>query len=211
MTHDHKPPRQPLLWGAWAFSFGLWMGARAWRPPSWWVAAFAAFVLAALWFLPKRTWLAKGLSLSAWVLLGAFLIQVRCPEPSDPRLLALADGREVTLTAYVVREGYVRSAGSRSTRESIDVETEAIESAAGSNPVHTNLVHSSPVQSNLIQSESVRVGVRLTIYEPSENSEPVARRPEEQPLPPLTYGTRLRIRAEAASRAEFPQSGRLRL
>src|SRR4029077_11348100 len=33
MTHDRKPPRQPLFWAALAFSLGLWMGVRAWRPP----------------------------------------------------------------------------------------------------------------------------------------------------------------------------------
>src|SRR5271157_3503918 len=164
MTRDGGPARQPLLWGALAFSLGLWMGARAWRPPSWWVAAVVAFVLAALWFVSRRTWLAKGLSLGTWVLLGAFLIQVRSPEPSDPRLLALADGRDVTLIGKVMREGYVRSAGSRSTRKSIDVETEKIESAADS-----SLGHSNAVQSNSVRSNLVRAGVRLTIYEPSEN------------------------------------------
>jgi competence protein ComEC len=196
MMRDHKPPRQPLLWGALAFSLGLWMGARAWRPPSWWVAAFAAFVLAAVWFLRRRTWLAKTLSLGAWVLLGAFLIQIRCPEPSDPRLLALADGREVTLTAHVMREGYVRSAGSRSTRESIDVETEGIESAGG-NPVH----------SNLGSSNKFRAGVRLTIYEQSENSEPMASPPERPTLAPLTYGTHLRVRAKLHPARNFRNPG----
>ncbi|MGB9073382.1 MAG: ComEC/Rec2 family competence protein [Terriglobales bacterium] len=185
-----------------AFSLGLWMGARAWRPPSWWVAAVVAFVLAALYFLPRRTWLAKGLSLGTWLLLGAFLTQVRCPEPSDPRLLALADGREVMLIAHVMREGYVRSAGSRSTRESIDVETEAIESAAGSGPIHGN-----PVQSNLVHNNLVRAGLRLTIYEPSENSEPVASRPDDPPVPPLTYGTRLRIRAKLHPAHNFRNPG----
>ena len=109
MTHDRKPPRQPLFWAALAFSLGLWMGVRAWRPPSWWVIAVVAFVFAASWFLSKRAWLAKALSLGAWILLGAFLIQVRGQrtdklQENDARILALADGRPVTLTARVIRE-----------------------------------------------------------------------------------------------------------
>ena len=153
--------------------------------------------LRASWFLPKRAWLAKALSLGAWFLLGAFLIQVRGQRPDelhqdDTRTLALADGRPVILTARVMREGYARAAGPRSVRESIDVETEEIASAGESRPLRT--------------------GVRLTIYEKVENSESVERRAaspsldaadgadgtRETPVSPLalTYGTRLRIRAK---------------
>src|ERR1700681_4128169 len=161
MTHARKPPRQPLFWSALAFSLGLWMGVRAWRPPSWWVIAVVAFVFAASWFLSKRAWLAKTLSLGAWVFLGAFLIQVRGQQTdklqqNDARIFALADGREVILTARVIREGYAQAAGPRSIHESIDVETEEIASRGERWPV--------------------RAGVRLTIYEKVENSEPMERR-----------------------------------
>jgi hypothetical protein len=122
-------------------------------------AVVVAFVLAASWFLPKRAWLAKALSLGVWILLGAFLIQVRGQgtdtQQNDARILALADGREVTLTARVIREGYAQAAGPRSIRESIDVETEEIVSQGERWPV--------------------RAGVRLTIYEKVENSEAVGR------------------------------------
>ncbi len=197
MTHDRKPPRQPLFWAALVFSLGLWTGVRAWRPPSWWVIAVVAFVFAASWFLRKRAWLAKALSLGAWFLLGAFLIQVRSQRPDDlrrgsARILTLADGRPVTLTARVMREGYARAAGPQSTRESIDVETEEIASQGENWPV--------------------RAGVRLSIYEKVENSETMERRASppgldaaddgrgtgETPVAPLalTYGTRLRILAK---------------
>ncbi len=197
MTHDRKPPRQPLFWAALAFSLGLWMGVGAWRPPSWWVIAVVAFVFAASWFLSKRAWLAKALSLGVWVLLGAFLIQVRGQrtdklQQNDARILALSDGGEVTLTARVIREGYAQAAGPRSIRESIDVETEEIASQGERWPV--------------------QAGVRLTVYEKVENSEPMERRASppgldategpsgtgETPVAPLapTYGTRLRIRAK---------------
>ena len=191
MKHDRKPPRQPLFWAAVAFSLGLWVGVRAWRPPLWWVIAVAVFVFAASWFLRKRAWLAKALSLGAWVLLGAFLIQVRGQRPDEPsqdgaRLFALADGRPVVLTARVMREGYARAEGPRSIRESIDVETEEIASAGERWPV--------------------RAGVRLSIYEKVEDrasgrlgdrvilDDPMTRAPD--PPIPFAYGTRLRIRAK---------------
>ncbi len=197
MTRDQNPPRQPLFWAAVSFSLGLWTGVRAWRPPSWWVIAVVAFVFAATWFLSKRVWLAKALSLGAWFLLGAFLIQIRGQRPDqrqldEARVLALADGRAVTLTARVMREGYARTAGPRSIRESIDVETEEIASQGESWPL--------------------RAGVRLSIYEKLENAEMVERRASspgldaadgangtgETPVAPfaLTYGTRLRIPAK---------------
>src|SRR5271154_3962797 len=115
MTND-RPPRQPLFWAAVSFSLGLWTGVRAWRPPSWWVIALIAFVFAAFWFVSKRAGVAQALSLGAWFLLGAFLIQVR-DQPSPEfrqdlaQLVALSDGRPVILTAHVIREGYAKAAG----------------------------------------------------------------------------------------------------
>ena len=131
MTRNPNPPRQPLFWAALVFSLGLWTGVRAWRPPSWWVIAVVAFVLAASWFLPKRAWMAKALALGAWFLLGALLIQIRGQRPVDAKILTLADGRAVTLTGHVIREGYARAAGPQSIRESIDVETETIAGQGG--------------------------------------------------------------------------------
>ncbi len=201
MTNDHQPSRQPLFWAASAFSLGLWTGARAWRPPSWWVVALLAFIFASLWFLSRRAWLAKVLSLGAWVLIGAFLVQVRSQPAAElqpglqqdaARFLMLADGRPLTLNARVVREDYPRTAGLQSIRESIDIETENIVTQGESWPV--------------------RVGVRLTIYEQLENAQQMERRasspgldaseaprgPGDAPISPfgLTYGTRLRIRAK---------------
>jgi competence protein ComEC len=192
MTRDQKPLRQPLFWAALALSLGLWFGMRAWRPPSWWGIAVVAFVLAASWFLARRAWLAKALSLGAWVLLGAFLIQIRGQRPDDPHILALADGRAVMLTGRVMREGYARVAGPRSIRESIDVETEEIADAGESWPV--------------------RAAVRLSIYErvePEERRASFAGNDSMQGegltgqnsvttrvMPALTYGTRVRILAK---------------
>lgn len=146
-----RKPRHPLFWAASAFSLGLWMGVRAWRPPSWWMLEVSAFLIAAFWFLGKRDRLAKVLSLGVWFLLGAFLSQVRGQPAEDPRLRTLADGRPLTLSAHVIREGYPHASGSRSLRQSIDVETEDIASEGETWPVRT--------------------GVRLSVYQKLDTAE----------------------------------------
>jgi competence protein ComEC len=190
MTRDLKPPRQPLFWAAVAFSLGLWTGVWLWRPPLWWVIAMVAFVLAASWFLQKRAWLAKTLSLGAWFLLGAFLIQVRAQPAGDPRILTFSDGRTVMLTGHIVREGYAQNEYPGAIRESIDVQTETIASQDESWPV--------------------RAGLRLTIHEKvfesmdrraislGEDNVGGVHGTGETPVSPptLAYGTRVQIRAK---------------
>jgi competence protein ComEC len=126
-----------------------------------------------------------------WVLLGAFLIQIRAQprdenKPGVPLMSDLVDGRPLVLTAHVIKEGYAQETVPGSVRQSIDVETEEIASADKSWPV--------------------RVGVRLAIYEKSRNHEPVERRASPPGIdaaaaavastPTLTYGTRLLIPAK---------------
>src|SRR3982074_1961539 len=100
MTHDRKPPRQPLFWAALAFSLGLWLGVRAWRPPSWWGIAAGYAELDAVGRVSKRAWVGKPLSLGAWILLGVRPGDVKHHLAERPRILlsrifALADGRPV--------------------------------------------------------------------------------------------------------------------
>ena len=90
--------------------------------------AFISGTTLLLWqssFLSLR--LAKGLALATLVLLGALNLQLRRPgSPTDPRILPLADGRELSITAHVIKEGKVRSAGFGGMRQSVDIETEEI-------------------------------------------------------------------------------------
>jgi len=177
------------------------------------------FALAALWFLSRRVWLARILVLATWFVLGAFLIQVRGRPADDPELLALSDGRVVTLTAHVIREAYAHAAGPRSIRQSLDVETEQIESEGKAWPV--------------------RAGIRLSVYErvefpPSSSGAVVFQEADEgsgqqkseanksngrssnasepsstSPAPALAfpYGTRLRIRAKLHAAHNFRNPG----
>jgi competence protein ComEC len=212
MTREPNPGRQPLLWAALLFSAGIWTGVRAWRPASWWVIAVIAFALAAVWYLRRRAWVAKGLSLGTWFLLGALLVQVRRVPAADPHITDFADGREVTITGHVIREGYSHGAGPRSIRHPIDIEIESIEGAGG--------------------VAEARCGVRLTIAEVVEDSSAGTTVPATEQTPGaealdqnkarlaavnrcatqnpsfgsgistatlqcgLTYGTRLRVRAK---------------
>jgi len=205
MIRELKRPCQPMFWAALVFCFGLWTGACAWRPPVWWAIAIAAFVLAALWFLPRRSWLAKTLALATWFLFGAFLIQIRGYPPEDSRLAEFSDGRPVTLTAHVLREGYSRSTGPRSTRQSIDVQTEAIESDGQNLPIHT--------------------GIRLSLYEHIEGSTAESSPPGSSaaeatsrtsrtispqlfaPTLAFPYGTRIRVRARLHPPRNFRNPG----
>lgn len=187
--------RQPLFWATAVFCMGLWTGVRAWRPPIWWVAAIGVFVLSALWFLRRRSWLAKSLALATWFLFGALLIQIRGRPPGDARLHALADGRPVTLTAHVIREGYAHSAGPRSVRQSIDVETEQIESEGTAWPI--------------------RAGIRLSLYERVADHERIddeatagsQEKPSSEPTLDFAYGTRLRIPAKLHLARNFRNPG----
>jgi len=194
---DGKPPRQPLFWAAITFSLGIWWGVRAWRPPSWWAIALVGFIAAASFFLLKREWFSKALSVGAWFLLGAFLIQVRSQphhlEATAPPLLELADGRPLVITAYVLKQGYQKEAYPGSIQQSIDVQTETVERGDKVWPW--------------------RAGVRLTIYGKTKSSKPALSQrdgaSESSDLPglsdgavshrgpiPLTYGNRLRIIAK---------------
>ncbi len=180
MIHKRGPGRQPLLWAALALSAGLWGGARTWRPALWWIVAVLAFVVAAVWFLGRRAWMAKGITLGIWFLLGALLIQIRGESPGDPRILALADGRAVLITAHVVRQGYPKTAGLHSLREPIDVETENVESSG--------------------EGISVRAGVRLTI---SERLDPLAAKSNELRPNRSSSDASQKWAGEAASAAEL--------
>jgi competence protein ComEC len=159
----------------------------------WWLIALAVFVLATSFFLSKRAWLSKVISLGSWLLLGAFLIQVRGQAPRTQAdafsILPVADGRPVVITAHVIKEGY-RQETYGSSRETIDVETELVESEG--------------------EIKLLQTGVRLTIYR--NNSESMERGAPSPGLgsadganvtggapvspPRLTYGTRLRIVAK---------------
>ena len=178
-----------MFWAAAVFSLGLWVGLRAWRPPSWWAIAIATLTLAVCWFVSRRTWLARALALAVWFLFGALLIQIRGRPSEDPRLAEFSDGQAVTLTAHVMREGYARPRESGSVSRSLDIESESIESegVALHQPLHA--------------------GIRLSIYERGEAPGNAEAEPPPAPTLDFTYGERLRIQAKLHPPRNFRNPG----
>ena len=138
-------PRQPLLYAALSFSAGILVGARVWRPPSWWVAAILVFVAAAGYLVRRRTRWSFGLACGALALAGAFIIQTRGPVAVPSEILSFADGNDVSLTAHVTRDGMRRENG----RQTLEIETEEVSAGA--------------------MEQTIPAGLRLTLYSRSES------------------------------------------
>jgi competence protein ComEC len=98
-----------------------------WRPPVWWIATTAAFILFAILLLGRRGRAAKLVGLCAIFAGGALSVQVRpSNNPGGLDVLPFADGREVMVTAHVLREGTLVEEGEGEVRQQMDVETEQI-------------------------------------------------------------------------------------
>src|SRR5215467_9861140 len=141
-----KASRQPMLWAAAAYALGIVVGIQAWRPPFWWAAAATVFVIAAVYFVQRRSGAAWLLALGTLFLAGALHIQIRKPFPDfDTSVQPYADRQPLSVVAHVVRDGHLQQAGYGEIRQTIDVETEQLETSTG----------------EIIAAHS---GVRLSIY-----------------------------------------------
>jgi hypothetical protein len=180
-----KPPRQPLLWAAFAYEAGIVVGTSPWRP-FWWIAATLVFIAAGAFYVPRRCWLAFPLALGTLFFVGALGIQLRA---SDQRpgteILADADRSEVLVTAHVIREGEIREAGYEGVRETVDLETEKIASSHA--------------------TRQVSAGLRLSIYSGQTQQVPA----EETTTTPriYRYGERLRFPAKLRPPRNFRNPG----
>jgi len=168
-----------LLWAALAYASGIVVGGYAWRPATWWLFAIAAFLAASLFFLGHRPRPARALALAAFACLGALAVQLR-PALSNLNtdVLTYCDGREVTVTAHVAKEGFIRPSGRDAARQRIDVAAEAI-AADGA-------------------QHALASGIRLNIY---------TRSGEATQLQPLLYGERLRFTAKLREPRNYRNPG----
>jgi competence protein ComEC len=168
-----KPTRQPMLWAALAYSSGIIAGTCLSRPPTLWIAAAIAFLVAGFSLLPKRNWIAAALALIALFLAGALHIQLRGPTNSlDMSLQPFTDGQPVEITARVTREGKFRESAPNETRQTLDVQTEEIVTAEGTRiPLHS--------------------GIRLGIYSPRPAGSQLSG--EESALRLFHYGERIHL------------------
>src|SRR5580692_6978478 len=193
-----KASRQPMLWAAIAYSSGIVAGAYLWRPALWWMVAGAEFLLAAAYFAQRRSAMAWTLALSALSLAGALHMQSRTGEPRiDTSIHPYADREELQITAHVTRDGRLQQGSFNEVRQTVDVETEELQTEPG---------HGEPVHS----------GIRLSIYSPRPH-DVVANdaAPEETSdasaattaLPLFHYGERIRFSAKRKLPHNFRNPG----
>jgi len=187
-----------MLWAAIAYSSGIVAGAYLWRPALWWMVAGAGFLLAAAYFAQRRSAMAWTLALSALSLAGALHMQSRTGEPRiDTSIQPYADREELQITAHVTRDGRLQQGSFNEVRQTVDVETEELQTEPG---------HGEPEHS----------GIRLSIYSPRPH-DVVANdaAPEETSgasatttaLPLFHYGERIRFSAKLKLPHNFRNPG----
>jgi competence protein ComEC len=183
-----------MLWAAVAYCLGITAGVYLWRPVLWWVIAAAAFIAAAAYFASPRSRPAWALALGAFFLAGALHIQLRGGSPRlDTSIDPYADRQELQVTAHVTRDGRLQEGGFNEIRQTIDVETETI-------------------QTTEAQAAAVHSGIRLSIYSPrphdaaSEESAGRDWRPNA-PMPVFHYGDRIRFSAKLKLPRNFRNPG----
>jgi len=189
-----KAPRQPMLWAAASYSCGIVTGVYAWRPTLWWIVAAAAFSCAAAYFALRRSHLGWALALGSLFLAGALHVQTRdAATQLDTSIQPFADRQELQVTAHVTRDGRLQAGGFNEIRQTVDVETEEIQTESGQVvPVHS--------------------GVRLGIYSrrpdtaSPEDSDAGASQPSAL-MPVFKYGDRLSFTAKLKLPHNFRNPG----
>ena len=170
-----KPTRQPMLWAASAYATGIVAGTYLWHPAALWIAATTTFLLAGLYFLHRRKWLAAALAVGIFFLAGALHIQLRgSTTPLDTSLQPFTDGRLVEMTAHVTHEGGLREGGPGEFRQTLDLQTEDIVTEPGG-------------------KVPIRFGVRLAIYSPQPAGSLLPAEARASTLRHFHYGERIRV------------------
>ena len=183
-----------MLWAVVAYSLGIIAGVYMWRPTLWWVIAATAFAAAAAYFARRRSGRGWLLALGAFFLAGALHIQLRGGAIRlDTKIQPYADRQELQLTAHVVRDGRLQQGGFNEIKQTVDVETERIQTSTG-------------------QSEAVHSGVRLSIYSRRPNAETLeesadANTSSVSAMRILHYGDRIRVSAKLKLPHNFRNPG----
>ena len=177
-----------MLWAAVSYSAGILVGTYAWRPAVWWLVSVGVFLVAAAYFACRRPGLGWLLGLATFFLVGALHLQLRDASPRlDTSILPYADHREVVLTAHIKAEGRIQAGGMGELRQTLDVESEQIQTGDGEIvPVHS--------------------GVRVNIYSPGteENS---GQLDVALYKPTFHYGDRIRLRVKLRPARNFRNPG----
>jgi hypothetical protein len=169
-----------MLWAALTFAAGISAGVHMWRPPMWWAISIAAFITAGCFFLRRRLALAHTLGLCTLFFMGAFAIQLQQQEMSSaPNAASFADGRELEITAHVIKEGTPRDSISNGLSQTIDVLTEE---------VLGNGVHEDGVPARDQSARAAPIGIRMSVHSKKMEAEDAMRL--------FHYGERLRVRTK---------------
>ena len=129
-----------MLWAAVAYAGGIVTGVYVLRSPVWWVVAAIVFSASAAFFLHSRAKSAFALGLAALFVTGACVMQLRAPNSQDSTgILAFADGREVIVTAHVVKEGVLQEKKWGDVQQRLDLGTEQIQTGSENVTVHSGL------------------------------------------------------------------------
>ena len=188
-----KAAREPMLWAALAYSAGIVAGTYAWRPGLWWVAAAFVFIAAAAYFSRRRPGLGWLVVLGALFFTGAFHIQLRIAAARpDTGIGSFADQQQRQIIGHVVRDGRTQHAGLGEWRQTLDVETEQVQTISGS-------------------WAAVRSRLRLSIYSPRANGsmdeDIFDAHDSEATEPVFVYGDRLRFLAKLKLPHNFRNPG----
>jgi competence protein ComEC len=117
------------------------------------------------------------------------IMQVRAPENQDGAL-AFADGRDVAITAHVIKEGNLRDHGRGGSQQRLDLETEQINTSN--------------------ENFAVRFGIRVSFYGYEARDEAAKNVSEESATAPahlFRYGERLRFPAKLYPPRNFRNPG----
>ncbi len=177
-----------MLWVAVAYASGIVAGVYLWRPVLWWIVAVVAFLSASAYFTSRRSGLGWALALGAFFLAGALHIQVRGAAPRvDTGIDRYANREKVQITAHVIQDGREQQGGFNEIRQTVDIETEVLETAAG--------------------VEALRSGVRLSIYSPRPGNDSSDQAEDGVAMPLLHYGDRIRVETSLKLPRNFRNPG----
>jgi competence protein ComEC len=182
---EEKPPRAPLFLAALFFSAGILFARYYWHPSAWIIAAIAACLLAAIFFLTRRReHIAYALALLIGTALGFLALYAsQFAEAAAAQAASLArftTGEEISITAHVVKSP--PSFGPAAERTVVDLETESLDDGTG------------PL--------TLQSGIRLSIYQHRGNPED-----EEPAHVPLLYGDRIQFVAKLREPRNFGNPG----
>jgi competence protein ComEC len=181
LLRGQKPaPRQPVLWAAFVYAGGIFVGHYAWRPPFWWLIAGLVFGFSALYYLRRRARIGMELALSSLFVFGALTIQSSTAVGGEVADTSLGGGQDVIVTAHVIREGTLLRKDSGDLQQKLDLTAEQIETSG-------NILITHP-------------GIRASFYGKGGGDFAV-------PTPEFRYGQRIRFPAKLYRPHNFRNPG----